>query len=166
MFRLLTVLLVGCGNSPDNSGTVALEDVGSEPVAVSMEWPDDPAGRDIHAWVSWTEDGSLVAVAGRDPGSGCAINWEANRETDVGTGAFKALCSGSVFSATGDVLFGPSPRSLDQVAFEVTNDEVHVDGEALTLGMCTRLAADTPCSDEGAPKNASEFPQAPNPPTP
>jgi nitrite reductase/ring-hydroxylating ferredoxin subunit len=95
-------------------------------------------------WLVRDGDDNVRAFLGRDPFSGCRVEWDArydlvqvnspdpNRER----GAFKAFCSGWVFLADGRVVFGAASRGLDEYDVTVDGDRVRVSFERVTLGQC------------------------------
>jgi hypothetical protein len=109
--------------------------------------------------------GELIAMYTYDPhprfrSQGCTIDWRPDfLFIDPVTGQdeagwFRGGCSGSTFDLTGQRVFGPAPRDLDQFALRIVNegsDEeyIEVDTRVLICGA-ERLSFDEPC--ERAPR--------------
>jgi hypothetical protein len=77
--------------------------------------------------MSRSEDGSLLAILGREPwgapgGFGCAVPWRGNFSFDGIEGWFRDPCRGSTFDRQGLRVFGPAPRHLDLLEVTVAPD--------------------------------------------
>lgn len=77
---------------------------------------DPPAAALVH--IVRRGDGGLTVIAGRDP-MGCSVPWRPHFRFDGTEGWFRDPCRGSTYDAEGRRVFGPSPRDLDRLAFEV-----------------------------------------------
>jgi Rieske Fe-S protein len=89
------------------------------------------------------EGGALHAFIGADPRNGCALQWYAippdqNWSIDgVRVEAvFRDPCHGSMYDRTGQVIAGPSPWDLNQLATEVRGGDLYVDPGKIVVGRC------------------------------
>jgi menaquinol-cytochrome c reductase iron-sulfur subunit len=71
-------------------------------------------------WAHRAQDGEVVAFSAICPHLGCAFRWRADE------GRFVCPCHLSVFSLSGDVVAGPSPRPLDRLDVKVENGRLLV----------------------------------------
>jgi menaquinol-cytochrome c reductase iron-sulfur subunit len=71
-------------------------------------------------WAIKQSDGHITAFSPMCTHLGCGYTW------DRGDKHFKCPCHGSVFDASGQVLAGPAPRSLDQLPSKVENGRLLV----------------------------------------
>lgn len=109
------------------------------------------------------ESGELLALVARDPHSGCDVDWlpdyDASQFGEPGPGAFKANCTGWVFSRDGRVLFGAAPRGLDSVVVTLKDGGslAELDLSHFILGPY-REAGQAGCSPSGLPQFVSTLP--------
>ncbi len=66
-------------------------------------------------------DGKYVCFSNSCPHLGCAVSW------DELSGRFKCACHGGAFDRNGDVVAGPPPRPLPQLAWKIENDTLKVE---------------------------------------
>lgn len=135
--------------------------VGSGPERVMVEV--DGVDEAVPFFLVRDDAGAVLALVGRDPHSGCSVDWLADYDAaslgEPGPGAFKANCSGWVFSRDGRALFGASPRGLDRVAVTVKNGgkQAELDLSHFILGPC-RDDAQPDCSPDGTPQLVTTLP--------
>ncbi len=67
------------------------------------------------------------------PHLGCVYDWHAS------VGEFICPCHGSVWSATGKVVAGPSPRPLDTVPYKIDGGELYVEWERFKVGITRKV---------------------------
>ena len=67
------------------------------------------------------------------PHLGCAVDF--NRETDE----YQCPCHTSAFAIDGKMLYGPSPRGLDELAVEIRGDEVWIDYKRFEVGKSKQI---------------------------
>lgn len=146
---------------------------GTEPVTVDLPAPGaaperamvqvDGVDEKLPIYVVHGESGEVFALVGRDPHSGCSVDWlpdyDAAQLGETEPGAFKARCSGWVFSRDGRVLFGAAARGLDRVAVTLKDDgaRAEVDPSRFILGAC-RQPGQSACSPDGSPQYVSTLP--------
>ena len=71
-------------------------------------------------WAHRAQNGEVVAFSAICPHLGCAFRWRAEE------GRFVCPCHLSVFSLSGEVVSGPSPRPLDRLDVRVENGRLLV----------------------------------------
>lgn len=71
----------------------------------------------VHTAAGW------VALKATCPHLGCVVKWEAEKQ------GISCPCHGAVFDTRGQVLSGPSPAPLPQVAIKQVGDKIYI-GEA------------------------------------
>jgi DNA-binding CsgD family transcriptional regulator len=134
----------------------------------------DPAGNPYPVWVVTHDDGTHDAVLGRDPLSGCAVSWVADYlypsyHRALSTvlagqplagfiGAFKADCSGAVFSIAGREVWGAAQRGLDGYRAERIGDNLVVTFDSARLGQCPDDRQSAGCSVPGRPASVAALP--------
>ncbi|MGE3074965.1 MAG: LuxR C-terminal-related transcriptional regulator [Dehalococcoidia bacterium] len=124
-----------------------------------------PYGEPLGIWLVRNEDGTVRAFFDRDPHTGCSMPW--NPDYDLGQllgdpsaspGAFKAYCGGWVFLLTGEIVFGASPRGLDEFPARIDGNEVVVDFRELRLGPCAEPQSRPDCSTATDPRMVKDIP--------
>lgn len=134
---------------------------GAEPTELTARLGGQPEA--VRFYLLRQESGEVLAFVARDPHSGCDVQWlpdyDAQSLGEPAPGAFKALCSGWVFSRDGRALFGASPRGLDRVAVTLKDHgmKAQLDLSRFILGPC-KDEGQAACSPESAPQHASTLP--------
>ncbi|MCL5097859.1 MAG: ubiquinol-cytochrome c reductase iron-sulfur subunit [Candidatus Omnitrophica bacterium] len=67
------------------------------------------------------------------PHMGCRYNWHSKMQE------FICPCHGSVFSVTGKVLGGPSPRPLDTLSYKIEGGTLYVEWERFEPGIAEKV---------------------------
>lgn len=86
-------------------------------------------------WVIKHSDTNVTAFSPICPHLGCRVNWHEQAKT------FICPCHGSVFSITGKVLGGPSPRPLDTLPVKIENGQLQVEWERFKVGIPQKIRA-------------------------
>ena len=91
---------------------------------------------DSHFWLVRLSQSEFIALSDRDTHfrfatDDCPIEWRTDIKLPGHPAAFRGRCSGSTFDASGQILFGPSPRSMDRYHVGVVDDEIVVDTRSL-----------------------------------
>lgn len=81
------------------------------------------------------ESGEIIALSRYDPHRGCAIAWRPDFEYARRRGWFRDPCGGSTYDVTGNIAFGPSPRSMDRYP-------VLADGGAIRVNTAYRICGE------------------------
>lgn len=84
-------------------------------------------------WAYRTATGDIVAFSSICPHLGCAFNWHADEQR------FLCPCHRSVFSQTGRVLSGPSPRPLDRLDVRVESGRWSVFPQDFKIGVSQKI---------------------------
>lgn len=117
----------------------------------------------VHFYLVRQASGEVLALVARDPHSGCDVEWQPDYDAtqfgERGPGAFKAACTGWVFSRDGRVLFGAAARGLDRVAVNLKDhgSMAELDLSHFILGAC-RQEGQSACSPPDAPQFVSTLP--------
>ena len=128
----------GAGNLVD-AGPVADLPVGEwrlRTVALDLEDAWKKKGQVRHSlWVRRTGDGDgeITVLSPLCPHLGCPINWHPDK------GQFDCPCHGGAFSADGEHLGGPPPRSMDPLDFEVRAGRLWVRWQDFKIGVSERV---------------------------
>lgn len=133
---------------PDDRGLELRVPLGTLRPGEPMPFVVDRLGGDgASAYAVWLvrEGGDNVrAFLGRDPFSGCRVEWDArfdlaqlnSPDPARDRGAFRASCSGWVFLADGRLAFGAAARGLDEYEVSIDGDRVRVSFDRVILGQC------------------------------
>ena len=90
--------------------------------------------QDTHeVWVILKGDEQVTVFSPKCPHMGCRYNW------NQASGRFFCACHGSVFSITGAVLAGPSPRVLDTLEHQIEGDDLSVKWEEFKAGTAEKV---------------------------
>ena len=84
-------------------------------------------------WAYRTQNGEAVAFSAICPHLGCAFQWRGDE------GHFVCPCHLSVFSLSGEVVSGPSPRPLDRLDVRVENGRLLVLPQDFKSGVRQRI---------------------------
>ncbi len=84
-------------------------------------------------WAHRDRTGEVVAFSAICPHLGCAFQWRADE------GRFVCPCHLSVFSLSGEVLAGPSPRPLDRLDVKVENGRLWVIPQDFKSGVRQKI---------------------------
>jgi hypothetical protein len=128
--RLLQRERSDLGRCPGNLGCPSSTEMGPVPVFLVRD-----------------ESGALHAFIGADPRNGCALEWMTLRpEPDPRSGwfidgvrvdaVFHDVCHGSLYDRRGQVVGGPSPWNLNELATEVRGRDLYVDPGTIVVGEC------------------------------
>jgi cytochrome b6-f complex iron-sulfur subunit len=95
--------------------------------------------------------GGLVALWTKCPHLGCSVPWNdtARRPNDDRTGFFLCPCHGSTYTRAGVRVFGPTPRSMDTMAIDVTDSGIVVQTGKRTKGTPDNPARAVPWQGAG-----------------
>lgn len=96
-------------------------------------WQEEKQERSI--WLVKRQDNTVSAYSPNCPHLGCGYRWSAADQR------FKCPCHGSVFDINGNVLGGPSPRSLDTLEVKQEGGKVLVKFEVFQLGIGKKIVA-------------------------
>lgn len=149
------------GSSGSESVTVDVPAPGATPERALLKF--DGAGDRLPVYLVRDGSGEVLALVGRDPHSGCDVEWlpdyDAESLGEPGPGAFKAKCSGWVFSRDGRVLFGAAARGLERVPVTLKDrgTMAELDLSRFILGLC-RESGQAGCSPPGSPQFVSTLP--------
>lgn len=108
--------------------------------------PSTPMYNSHGFYVVLLPSGEIIALLERDPRqvpgatTECTIDWRPDFVFDNKKGWFRGGCSGSTFMVNGAKVFGPSPRSMDRYAVDVTNGDVLVNTRRVL--QCAPVGAD------------------------
>jgi cytochrome b6-f complex iron-sulfur subunit len=92
------------------------------------------------AWIVKLESGEFIALSSRSTHLGCTVPWRPDFTFQGEKGWFRDPCSGTTWSITGDRVFGPAPRDLDQYVVESDSGAVRVfTGQVLCGGTVEPL---------------------------
>lgn len=117
-------------------------------VILAITWPTDPgpsavtlvragkvsgleAGQPVRPegepfWLVKEPNGTVIALAIRDPRTGCTIPWRPDFTFEGRKGWFREPCHGSTYEADGNKVFGPSSRDMDYYEVSIRGDEIYV----------------------------------------
>lgn len=109
----------------------------------SLGCPGSTGPRPTTVFLVRDEGGELHAFIGADPRNGCALEWftlppdrnwfiEGVRVQAV----FRDPCHDSMYDRRGQVIGGPSPWDLNQLANEVRHGDLYVDPGNILVGEC------------------------------
>jgi menaquinol-cytochrome c reductase iron-sulfur subunit len=86
-------------------------------------------------WVRRTGEGDqgITVLSPLCPHLGCPINWHPDRDR------FECPCHGGAFSAGGEHVAGPPPRSMDPLDFEVRAGRLWVRWQDFKIGVPERV---------------------------
>lgn len=129
------------GDNVDGNGLIAVGSPDGFPVGVPVRPDDYPL-----AWIVREETGELIAFSTRSTHLGCTVPWRADFRFNGVTGWFRDPCSGTTWAITGERVFGPAPRNLDQYVVEVSGGQVRIDTSRVICGDDGRVVRRTPRS--------------------
>lgn len=72
--------------------------------------------------------GATHAFIGRDPRNGCALEWR------VAQGVFYDVCHGSLYDRREQIVGGPSPWNLNELAVDVRGSDICLDSGQIITG--------------------------------
>jgi Rieske Fe-S protein len=78
----------------------------------------------------------LHAFIGEDPRNGCALEWLPSVSAGQATGLFHDICHGSLYDRRGQIVGGPSPWNLNELATSVRDEVIWVDPGQVVVGQC------------------------------
>ena len=80
----------------------------------------------------------------------CPLYWDPEDSFDIGsrvvTGLFRSRCNGDRWDITGERLFGPAPRDMDQFPLTVDGERFTVDTRRLLCGAPAEREMPTTCA--------------------
>jgi menaquinol-cytochrome c reductase iron-sulfur subunit len=112
-------------------------------VALDQEDAWKKKGQVRHSlWVQRTGEGdqALTVLSPLCPHLGCPVNWHPDKGQK---GQFDCPCHGGVFSADGEHVSGPPPRSMDPLTFEVRAGRLWVHWQDFRIGVPERVPVST-----------------------
>lgn len=146
VLTIISSVVLACTLLSDNEeeipkGTLLLGHKDSYKVGVPVAYSSD------ELWLVRLSENEFVALYWYDAGPfsrsrGCKVQWEPEREFDSHKGVFREPCSGSLYSITGERLFGPTERGLDRLRTFIRDERVFVD---ITELVCEN-EVNWPCS--------------------
>ncbi|HLF72031.1 MAG TPA: Rieske (2Fe-2S) protein [Dehalococcoidia bacterium] len=87
--------------------------------------------REHKFWLVKQPDGTFLAFFARSTHLGCFVDWRPDidpmRFGREGKGVFRDVCYGSAWTTTGERIYGPAPRDLDQFPVRLDGTDVVVD---------------------------------------
>jgi Rieske Fe-S protein len=109
----------------------------------TMGCPSSTEMRPVPIFLVRDEGGAVHAFIGSDPRNGCALEWKAippDRNwfvEGVRVGAvFYDPCHGSHYDRRGQVIAGPSPWDLNELATEIRDGDLYINPGKILVGEC------------------------------
>jgi menaquinol-cytochrome c reductase iron-sulfur subunit len=94
------------------------------PVRKTIELTQRDGWREVTSahsvYVSRAGDGQLKVLSATCPHLGCSVAWQADKKK------FVCPCHGGQFDASGEHLFGPPPRGLDELPIQIKDGKLQV----------------------------------------
>jgi len=99
-------------------------------------WEKTRARRSV--WVRRERDAenSVAVLSPICPHLGCPVNWHPEQSE------FRCPCHGGIFNANGQVVAGPPPRSMDELAHETREGKLWVQWQDFKIGVADRVSVD------------------------
>ncbi len=128
-----TVPLVVSVRMPDGAERLLQRKRTGHPCApvISVGCPASTPVRPVTVFLVRDDRDALHAFIGNDPRNGCAIAWLGGQWMQ---GVFHDVCHGSLYDRRGQVVGGPSPWHLNELAIEVRGADVYVDPRRILTG--------------------------------